>query len=140
MEFEDLKEEDLKEEVEFEIEEKAFESPAFCTKCKKKMETITTDFQMPGGELTLHIAASKCPKCGRELLNAKQAEKFQEMLVLMDAINDKSIMKFERAVNYDGKSFFIRFPKELTENWNKNMITEIVPIAENEMIIHVHKS
>src|SRR3989344_4703140 len=107
MEFEDLKEEDLKEEVALEIEERAFERPAFCVKCKRKMDAVATDFQMPGGELTLHIIASKCSKCGKELLNVKQAEKLQEMLFLLDAIKDKPRIKFERAVNYDGKSFFI---------------------------------
>lgn len=62
------------------------------------------------------------------------------MLFLLDAIKDKPRMKFERSVNYDGKSFFIRFPKELTENWNKKMITEIMLIANNELVIHVHKN
>jgi len=141
MELEELKEEDLEgEEVKLEIEEKAFESPAFCTKCKKRMCIVETDFQMPGGELTLHITASKCQKCNKELLSAKQAEKMQELLLLISAMKDKSKVKFERAINYDGRSFFIRFPKEITESWSKNMITEIMPITNNELIIHVHKN
>ncbi len=140
MELEELKQDDLEgEEIKLEIEEKAFEKPAFCTRCKKKMNEVETDFQLPGGELTLHITASKCPKCSKELLNAKQAEKLQELLLLVGAMKDKTKVKFERAINYDGRSFFIRFPKELTENWKKNMTTEIMPINNNEMIIHVHK-
>ncbi len=139
MEFEELKEDDLdNEEITLNIKEKAFEHPAMCVRCKKKMKEIQTDFELPGGELTLHLAASKCLSCGKETLTMKQAEKLQEMLLLIDAVKDKSRLKFERSINHDGKSFFIRFPKEITENWKKNMITEIMPINNNQIIIHVH--
>jgi len=140
MEFEKLQQEDLEDEdIRIEIEESAFKRPGFCTTCNKKMRPVITDFQLPGRELTLHLAAYKCPTCGKEVLNEQQAEKFQEMLLLLDAMKDKSKVKFERSVNHDGKSFFIRFPKELTGKWNKKMVTEIMPITSNEMIIHVHK-
>jgi len=44
IELEELKEEDLEgEEIKLDIDEKAFEKPAFCTKCKNKMADIATD-------------------------------------------------------------------------------------------------
>lgn len=139
MEFEQLKEEDLEgEEIKLDIAEEAFER-AYCLKCNKIMKEVRTDFELPGGEYTLHLIASKCTRCGKESLSGNQVEKFQEMLSLMDAIKDKTKIKFERAINHDGKSFFVRFPKEITKNWTPNMTTEIMPIKNNEILIHVHK-
>ncbi|MBI4140400.1 hypothetical protein HY485_01040 [Candidatus Woesearchaeota archaeon] len=139
MELENLNEADFGEEVHVDIKEEAFET-ARCTKCNRKMREIITDFELPGRELTLHISASKCQKCGKEMLNGRQAEKFQYMLLLIDAVKDNAKIKFERAMNYDGKSFFIRFPQELTAGWDKDMVTEIMPITNNELVIHVHKT
>lgn len=137
---EDITESELVGETTIEVDEKAFERSPNCRKCHKKMKEVLTDFELPGGELTLHLAAFKCEKCGKELLSGKQAQKFEEMLLLLDAVKDQSKVRFERAVNNDGKSFFIRFPKEITKDWTNDMVSEITPISKNGLIIHLHKN
>src|SRR3989344_5254249 len=101
------------------------------------MVKVITDFDIPGGEITLHLEAYRCPKCDREYLSGDQAEKFDNMLILIDAIRHRSKFKFERAANYDGKNWFIRFPNDITKNWDKNKVTDIIPITNEDFFIHV---
>ena len=34
--------------------------------------------------------------------------------------------KMERSLNYDGKTYFVRFPKDLTGSWNKRKKKAII--------------
>lgn len=136
--YENLRPEDLEnKEIKIEIDKDAFKGPLICKKCNKKMEKVITDFDLPEGTLTLHLEAYRCPKCYKEYLSGEQAEDFDKMLVLMDAIKQKPKVKFERAANYDGKNWFIRFPADLTRNWNKKKITDIIPITNQDFFIHI---
>jgi len=49
--------------------------------------------------------------------------------------NDLLLMK--RAVNFDGKMFFLRFPKELTKRWRKGINADIKVIDVNRFIVEV---
>lgn len=138
MDYEDLRPEDIEDEdIKIEIDKDAFKGPLICTKCNRKMNKVITDFDLPGGEITLHLEVYRCEKCNREYLSGDQAEKFDNMLILIDAIRHRSKFKFERAANYDGKNWFIRFPRDITKNWDKNKITDIIPITNQDFFIHV---
>jgi len=138
IDYENLKPEDLEEdEIEFEIDKGALKGPLTCTKCNKKMEKTIVDFDLPGMAITLHLEAYKCLKCNKEYLSGDQAEKFDNMLILMDVLKKQPKIKFERAANYDGKNWFVRFPNDLTKTWDKTMITDIIPITNKDFFIHI---
>ena len=138
IDYEDLKPEDLEDtEVQMEIRENAFKSPLFCNRCNRKMGKVLLDFDLPGGDITLHFESYKCSRCKREYLSGEQAEKFDSMLALIDASKQKAKIKFERSANFDGKNWFIRFPTDLTKGWNKGKVSEIVPITNKDFFIHI---
>src|SRR3989344_4296324 len=136
--YEDITPKDLEEEeIEVEIAKDAFKGPLACSICNKKMQKAIMDFNLPGRAITLHLEAYKCIECNKEYLSGDQAEKFDNMLILIDAIRHRSKFKFERAANYDGKNWFIRFPNDITKNWDKNKVTDIIPITNEDFFIHV---
>lgn len=138
--YEHVLPEDLEEgEVKLEIEKDAFESIPTCTKCNKGVEKTIVDFDLPGRELTLHLEAYRCKKCHKEFLSGKQAEKFDAMLSLLDAIQHKAKIKFERAANFDGKSWFIRFPSDLTKDWHRKIETDIIPITQSDFFVRIRR-
>jgi len=141
IDYENLQPEDLEDGgVKIELAEDAFEAPLTCAKCNKKMEKVLTDFELPGREITLHLEAYRCKKCHRELFSGQQAEKFDALLTLVDAMKQQAKVKFERAANLDGKNWFIRFPSDLTKSWNKQMETEIIPITQRDFFIHLKRN
>lgn len=140
LDYETLKPEDLEEgELKIELTEDAFEAPLTCTSCNKKMEKVMIDFELPGREITMHLEAYRCKKCRKEYLSGQQAEKFDAMLSILDAMKQQAKIKFERAANFDGKNWFIRFPSDLTKSWDKHMETEIIPITQKDFLIHLKR-
>ena len=136
--YEDIGPEDLEEgEIEVDIDKDAFKGPLVCAECNKKMQKTIINLNLPGKAITLHLEAYRCIKCNKEYLSGDQAEKFDNMLVLIDALKQQPKFKFERAANYDGKNWFIRFPSDLTKKWNKQMITDIIPITNRDFFIHI---
>ena len=49
--------------------------------------------------------------------------------------DNAKVMK--RSLNFDGKMFFIRFPKELTGRWKKGQHADIKFVDSNRFIIEV---
>ena len=49
--------------------------------------------------ITLHLDAYKCEKCGRERLNGDQAMKLDQMMLMIDARKTRVMFEFERAAN-----------------------------------------
>ncbi len=45
-------------------------------------------------------------------------------------LEDK-VITIERNMNYDGKTFFFRFPKELTKDLHKDDLVDIIDICVN---------
>lgn len=138
MKYEELKEEDIEaEDIKLDVSKSAFLRPLTCSDCKIKMKAVHTDFDLPDGSITIHLIAYRCPKCGQERLSGEQAIKFENLLLASNALRGQSKLSFERAMNFDGRSFFIRFPHEMTAGWNKNMLVEIAPIDKQDFFIRV---
>lgn len=140
IDYENLKQQDFEEEeIKVKIAKGAFKGPISCQRCKIKMKKIHSDMELPDGDITIHIEAYKCPKCGRERLSGDQAEKLDYFMAMVDAIKNRSKFKFSRAMNFDGHNWFVRFPNELTHDWKKKVETDIVPLTTSDYLIHLRR-
>ena len=119
-EFYNIKEEDIGEEVHFDIDKDAFKGPFICHNKKTILEYKKTSFN--GMEFTYSIW--KCKKCKKEYLDSDQGRIFEKFLVMKQLLNN-NLITIERSMNYDGKTFFFRFPKELTNNLHKEDLVDI---------------
>ena len=138
--YENLKLQDLKdEEIKIKLSKKAFKGPLHCPKCNIEMKKIHTDLDLMDDKITIHLEAYKCEKCGRERLSGKQALKLDQITIMIDAMKEKIRFKFERAANFDGRNWFIRFPVEITRDWNKQMVANITPLSQKDFLIHFKK-
>lgn len=138
MDYENLKPQDIEDkDIRIKISRKAFRGPIKCHRCKIKMKKVYTDMDIPNGDITVHLVAYKCPRCGRESLNGDQAEKLDYFMSLVDALKNKSRFKFKRAMNFDGHNWFVRFPSELTQNWRKKIETDIIPLTSSNYLIRL---
>lgn len=137
--YENLTPEDLGKEVKIKISKRAFKEPLHCPGCNIKMKKVITDIDLPDNEVTLHLKAYECPKCHRERLGGDQAERFDKLMLMMDIMKKRFLFKFERATNFDGRNWFIRFPVEVTKTWNKKMIANITPLSQKDFFIHFKK-
>ena len=63
-------------------------------------------------------------QCKKEYLDFEQARKYEKFLIMKKVLQDK-LITIERSMNYDGKTFFFRFPKELTGNLHKEDLVDI---------------
>ena len=113
-EEDDIKEEDIIEEVHFEIDKNAFKGPFTC--CGRKTKKAVKGMSLKGQKVTYGVW--KCSKCGEEYLDSDQAEKLENIWAIQKFLEGKS-PTMERSLNYDGKTYFVRFPKDLTANWAK---------------------
>jgi len=138
--YENVRLQDLtNEKVKIRISKNAFKNQLHCPKCNIEMKKIITDLDLAESQITLHLEVYKCEKCGRERLNGEQAMKLDQIMLMIDAMKEKIRFKFERAANFDGRNWFIRFPIEVTRNWNKNMIANITPLSTKDFLIHFKK-
>lgn len=126
-------EKDIIGEVKFNIARDAFEKPVFCHG-RKAIEIIK---KMRLGSAIFNYEVWKCPKCKEEYLDSKQAEKFDTLLSMKKMLN-KRVIEIERAVNFDGKTFFLRFPKEITKNWHKGITADIKVLSSDEFFVKVN--
>jgi len=137
MNFEDIKEEDIREEVKFEFEKDAFKDKQLhCDICNIKMKKIKILINIPNTNLKHNLEVYKCPKCNTEYLNGEQAKKFDKALVLAKALSEKGII-FERSLNNDGDNFFFRFPAQLTKGWKRYQKVDINPLTATDFLIRV---
>ena len=112
--YETEEDEELLEEVHFEIDKNAFKGPFTC--CGRKTKKVTKKTSYRG--LEVGYGAWKCAKCGKEYLESDQSKKLEKIWAL-EMLFDGKAPKMERSLNYDGKAYFVRFPKDLTGSWNK---------------------
>jgi len=63
-------------------------------------------------------------QCKKEYLDFEQARKYEKFLIMKKVLQDK-LITIEGSMNYDGKTFFFRFPKELTGNLHKEDLVDI---------------
>ena len=43
----------------------------------------------------------------------------------------------ERSINYDGKAYFVRFPKDLTGSWNKGKKATITMLTPEKYFVEI---
>ncbi|MBI2143939.1 hypothetical protein HYU17_02190 [Candidatus Woesearchaeota archaeon] len=113
-EEEEIKEEDIIGEVHVTIASDAFSKPITC--CSRKTKKATKGMSLKGQKVTYDVW--KCGKCEEEYLDSQQAEKLEDIWAIQKFLEGKS-PTMERSLNYDGKTYFVRFPKDLTAGWAK---------------------
>jgi len=116
----DIKEEDLREDVEFEIDKDAFKGPFTCHNKKTVLENKKISFH----NLDFSYFVWKCSKCKKEYLDSEQGRRFEKFLIIKKLLED-NLITIERNMNFDGKTYFFRFPKELTKDWHKDDLVDI---------------
>ena len=119
-EFYHIKEEDIGEEVHFEIDKDAFKGPFICHDKK----TILEDKKVSFNDIEFTYSVWKCSKCNKEYLDSEQGRRFEKFLIIKKLL-EGSLITIERNMNYDGKTYFFRFPKELTNNLHKEDLVDI---------------
>lgn len=129
---ENLKESDIIGEVKVTIDKDAFKKPIKC--CGKLTERAWKTQSYASLEFTYDVW--RCTKCGKEYLDTKQAgimEKFWGIQMLLEGKSPT----MERSLNYDGKTFFIRFPKDLTGNWNRKEKAKITMLTPEKYFVEI---
>ena len=120
--FYNIKDEDFGKEVKFKIDDDSFKGgrPFGC----HGKNTVLTDKKVSYGDLEFTYAVWQCKKCKKEYVDFEQAKKYEKFLVMKRLLKENPIT-IERNMNYDGKTFFFRFPKELTNNLRKEDLVDI---------------
>ena len=110
----------------------AFEGPFRCCNQLTKRARKQTNYK----GLSFSYEVWKCSKCGEDYLDNQQAKRLEGFWT-MQKIIDNQLITLERNLNFDGKTYFFRFPQELTKNWNKGQIAEIKLIDSNTFLVEV---
>lgn len=118
--YSNIKEEDLMEDVNFEIGKDAFKGPFTCHGKK----TILLDKKTSYGDIDFTYNIWQCRKCRKEYLDFEQGRRYEKFLIMKKLLEGK-LITIERNMNYDGKAYFFRFPKELTKNLTKSSLVDI---------------
>ena len=129
---EELKEEDLAERVEFTLDKEAFESPFIC--CNKQTTTRKKSLSVNGIEFTYEVR--HCASCGKDYLDSTQGKRFDKIIMIQKMLDEK-LITLERSVNFDGKAFFVRFPSEITKQWQKGSHAHIKVLSPDEYLVKV---
>lgn len=115
-----IKEEDIEKEVEFVIDKDAFKGPFTCHKNKTVLEHKKISIR--GIDFTYDVW--RCKTCKKEYLDSEQGKQLEKFWIIEKLLED-SLITMERNLNYDGKTYFFRFPKELTKNIHKDDVVDI---------------
>ncbi len=132
MTLEDVQEEDMLEQVEITIDKNAFQGPFPC--CGKETTKEKKIFALKGLEFTYEVW--HCNHCKKDYLDDLQGRRFDKLL-LIQRLFDDDLITLERSVNFDGKTFFVRFPKEITQKWVKKSHAHIKVLGPSEYLIKV---
>jgi len=133
-ELEEIKEEDITEKADFEIDKDAFRGPFIC--CNQETARIKKIFSLKGMEFTYEVW--HCNKCNKDYLDDTQGQRFDKLLLIQKLL-DENLIILERSVNFDGKTFFVRFPSQITKNWKKGSHAHIKILGPDEYLIKVEK-
>ncbi len=137
IDFENIKEEDLEEEVKFTFSKDAFKDKQLhCDDCGRKMVKSKVLIDIPNTNLKTNMEVYKCLKCNVEYLNGEQAKKFDNILMLVKALSGNGL-KFERSLNNDGNNYLFRFPAQLTKGWEKHQKVNINPLSATDFLVKV---
>jgi len=124
--YTNLKEEDLREDVKFEIDKDAFKGPFTCHGKK----TVLISKKISYGNIEFKYNVWQCKACKKDYVDSEQAKRYEKFLI-MKRLSEEDPITIERKMNYDGKTYFFRFPKELTNNLSKTDIVDIKLLTPN---------
>lgn len=131
-----MKEEDIDlgtlEEVHFEIDKNAFKGPFTC--CKKKTRKTTKKTVYKGLEFQHEVW--QCSRCKKEYLDLEQSKRMETFWTMKQLLDDK-LITMERSINFDGKTYFFRFPKEISQNWGKGRHVDIKLLTPEKFLVEV---
>lgn len=118
--------------VYFEIDKEAFKGPFTC--CNKKTKIMNKKIICKGFEFNYDVWY--CDKCKKEYLDSEQAKRL-ERFWMIERLLKNELISMERHMNYDGKTYFFRFPKELSKKFNKTTYVDIKLINPETFLIEV---
>jgi len=111
-----------------------------CLICKKgetQIGKVTVTLDRGGATFVVkNVPAQVCQNCGEEYVDNLQAKKLETIWAVEKLMRD-DVLCMERSLNYDGKMFFLRFPKELTKNWHKGGNACIKMIDTKRLIVEI---
>lgn len=82
------------EEVEFEIDQSAFQvEEASCPTCNIKMDKVIENKDLFDGAVTIHIIQFQCSKCKKVFLDLEQAKK-QELFLKLERLSQKQSLEY----------------------------------------------
>lgn len=132
----DIKEEDLEEEVKFEVDKDVFKAPFSCH--GKKTVLVNKKLSVDG--IDFNYSVWHCKVCKKDYLDSEQGKKLEKFWILKRLLEDK-VITIERSMNYDGKTYFFRFPKELSKDLHKDDLVDIKLLSpEGKMFLVEIKS
>ena|SRR3989344_9477860 len=115
-----IKEEDLGKEVKFEIDKNAFNGPFTCHGKKTNLGNKKISFN----GIEFNHSVWQCKVCKKEYLDSEQGRKLERFWLIKKMLDD-NLISIERNLNYDGKAYFFRLPKELTKDMHKGDLADI---------------
>ena len=118
--------------ADFSIDKGAFNGPFTC--CNKKTGKINKKIICKGFEFNYDVWY--CSKCKKEYLDSEQA-KGLERFWMVERLLKNEFISMERHMNYDGKTYFFRFPKEVTKKFNKNSYVDIKLINPETFLVEI---
>lgn len=129
---EDLKESNIIGEVKVTIAKDACKKPIRC--CGKLAEKALKKMSYVGLEFTYDVW--RCSKCGKDYIDTKQAERMEKFWQIQMLLEGKS-PTMERSLNYDGKTFFVRFPKDLTSGWKGKEKARMTMLTPEKYLVEI---
>ena len=118
--------------VNFTVDKDAFNGPFKCD--GEKTRLVNKKISIDGN--TFSHSVWKCRKCKKEYLDSKQAKRMQTIWAFEKMLKE-DVLSMDRSLNYDGKMFFLRFPKELTKTWHKGQNACIKMIDTKRMLVEI---
>ena len=120
--FYNIKDEDFGKEVKFKIDEGSFKGGR-PFKCHGK-NAVLTDKKISYDDIEFAYTVWQCKTCKKEYVDFEQAKRYEKFLIMKKLLDD-NLITIERNMDYDEKTYFFRFPKELTNNLHKEDLVDI---------------
>lgn len=117
------------------IDKGAWDGPVTC--CRRKTVRAISKTRLGKG-ITIEHEVWRCPKCREEYVDYEQGKKLDNAIIMSGFLDDKKI-EFRRKLNFDGHSFFLRFPSEVTKKWRKGMTATIKAINTGSFSVEIHQ-
>jgi len=118
--------------IHFNIDKNAFRGPYTC----HRVRTRISEKKMIVGDIIFQYTVWQCPVCKSDYLDSEQSKKL-ELLWVLEKILKNDSPKLKRSLNFDGKMFFMRFPKEFTRGWSKQNYADIQAIDRSRFIVEI---